>query len=280
MVAALFALHPLHVESVAWIAERKDVLSALFWMLTLGAYARYVARPGPARYCVDSAGVLPGVDGQAHGSNPAAGAPPAGLLALRAGRSIFARNCRSWPCPPLSRWSRTRFTQRPKRWSRWRRSRSVCAWRTPWFRTPLTSARCLAQRARDILPLPHGFARLSRRARRRGNRGGHGGGVWMARKRPYLIVGWLWYLVTLAPVIGLIQAGQQSRADRYMYIPMIGLSMASGLGRGGTAARAAAGAGGARRGGLCGVCRGDVVAGGLLARRSEVVSARGGCDWR
>jgi Flp pilus assembly protein TadD len=49
--------------------------------------------------------------------------------------------------------------------------------------------------------------------------------VWMARRRPYLIVGWLWYLVTLAPVIGLIQAGQQARADRYMYIPMIGLSI-------------------------------------------------------
>ena len=49
MVAALFALHPLHVESVAWIAERKDVLGAFFWMLTLYAYASYVARPGPAR---------------------------------------------------------------------------------------------------------------------------------------------------------------------------------------------------------------------------------------
>ena len=44
--AALFALHPLHVESVAWIAERKDVLSALFWMLTLGFYIHYVERPG------------------------------------------------------------------------------------------------------------------------------------------------------------------------------------------------------------------------------------------
>jgi tetratricopeptide (TPR) repeat protein len=49
--------------------------------------------------------------------------------------------------------------------------------------------------------------------------------IWMARQRPYLLVGWLWYLVTLAPVIGLIQAGQQARADRYMYIPMIGLSI-------------------------------------------------------
>ncbi|HTZ39522.1 MAG TPA: glycosyltransferase family 39 protein, partial [Syntrophales bacterium] len=49
-VAALFALHPLHVESVAWVAERKDVLSAMFWMLTLGAYVIYVERPGWPRY--------------------------------------------------------------------------------------------------------------------------------------------------------------------------------------------------------------------------------------
>src|SRR5579859_1552880 len=51
VVAALFALHPLHVESVAWVAERKDVLSGLFWMLTLGAYVLYVEKPTIARYC-------------------------------------------------------------------------------------------------------------------------------------------------------------------------------------------------------------------------------------
>jgi protein O-mannosyl-transferase len=52
IVALLFAVHPLHVESVAWVAERKDVLSALFWMLTLWTYAGYTARPGRARYAV------------------------------------------------------------------------------------------------------------------------------------------------------------------------------------------------------------------------------------
>src|SRR5204863_1294540 len=49
-IAALFAVHPLHVESVAWVAERKDVLSTFLWMLTVGVYAGYVRRPSPARY--------------------------------------------------------------------------------------------------------------------------------------------------------------------------------------------------------------------------------------
>ena len=61
VVAALFALHPLHVESVAWISERKDVLSTLFWMLTMGAYARYAARPSLGRYVPVLAGLALGL---------------------------------------------------------------------------------------------------------------------------------------------------------------------------------------------------------------------------
>jgi len=73
-VAALFALHPLHVESVAWIAERKDVLSTFFWMLTLIAYCYYAERPRLKNY-------LPVIAFFTHGGNPALRVASAGLLA-------------------------------------------------------------------------------------------------------------------------------------------------------------------------------------------------------
>src|SRR5207247_9807260 len=60
-VAALFAVHPLHVESVAWVAERKDVLSTVFWLLTIAAYVRYAARPSPWRYALVFAGLALGL---------------------------------------------------------------------------------------------------------------------------------------------------------------------------------------------------------------------------
>ena len=71
IVALLFALHPLHVESVAWVAERKDVLSTFFWMLTLWSYVRYIRQPGVIRYL------------SVHGGNPAICAAAAGLLAIK-----------------------------------------------------------------------------------------------------------------------------------------------------------------------------------------------------
>ena len=76
-VAALFALHPLHVESVAWVSERKDVLSALFWLLTIWAYARYVERRSKQRYAADARVLCAGVDEQADGGDAAVRAAPA-----------------------------------------------------------------------------------------------------------------------------------------------------------------------------------------------------------
>ena len=81
LVAGLFALHPLHVESVAWVSERKDVLSAFFWMLTLGAYALYVERPGWIRYFAGGAHVRAGAGRQAHARDAALRAAAARLLA-------------------------------------------------------------------------------------------------------------------------------------------------------------------------------------------------------
>ena len=81
MVAALFALHPMHVESVAWVAERKDVLSTFFWLATLWAYVWYVAAPGLKRYLALAGLLCHGPHGQAHAGHPALGAAAPGLLA-------------------------------------------------------------------------------------------------------------------------------------------------------------------------------------------------------
>ena len=83
LVAALFALHPLHVESVAWVAERKDVLSTCFWMLTMWAYVRYVEQPNGAAILVEPWDCIAlGADGQTDGGDAAVCVAAAGLLAV------------------------------------------------------------------------------------------------------------------------------------------------------------------------------------------------------
>ena len=224
-VAGLFALHPLHVESVAWIAERKDVLSAFFWMLTLWAYARYVARPTRGRYLWTLAIFALGLM-----AKPMAVTLPLVLILLD--YWPFARGWKLLEKLPFLALSA-----------------AVCAI------TYAAHAQAKAIVSFDAIPLamrienalvsyaayiakmfwpsglaifypypasslagPAVLAAIALAAVT-------AAAIWAARQRPYLIVGWLWYLVTLVPVIGLIQAGQQVRADRYMYIPMIGLSI-------------------------------------------------------
>ena len=226
MVAVVFALHPLHVESVAWIAERKDVLSALFWMLTLWAYAAYVARPSRSRYGLT---LLPFCLGLT--AKPMLVTLPVVLLLLD-----------QWP---LHRGLRLKE-------------------KLPFFAAAVASSIVTylshqaggAVAAFEVVPLAtrveNAFVTYVVYIQQ---------SFWPARlavfypyplhsllvsaifagvalltvtvlvtlaylKRPYLAVGWLWYLVTLLPVIGIIQTGSQSRADRYTYIPMIGLSIA------------------------------------------------------
>ena len=91
LVAALFAVHPLNVESVAWVAERKNVLSTLFFLLTIGAYAWYARRPDWRRYLLVVALFAAGLDGQADGRHAAFCVAAAGLLAAGTNRfSLFA----------------------------------------------------------------------------------------------------------------------------------------------------------------------------------------------
>ena len=237
LVAFLFALHPLHVESVAWVAERKDVLSAFFWFLTLWCYARYVERPGVGRYLT----VLL-TFGLGLMAKPMIVTLPFVLLLLDV-----------WPL---------RRAPLPWRWN--------ASWVKPLLleKLPLlalaagaSAVTFLAQRSSGaVAPLvgmplafrlenalvsylvyigdmfwPAGLAVLYPLPRTLPVLGVAAAGLALAgislvvarqlRARPYLAVGWCWYLGTLVPVIGLVQVGTQSHADRYTYVPMIGLTI-------------------------------------------------------
>lgn len=231
-VAALFAVHPLHVESVAWVAERKDLLSTFFMLLTVWAYARYAERPGIQRY-------LPVVLLYALGlmSKPMLVTLPLVLLLLdywplarlRLGnRSIWKLAAEKLPLFLLAGASGvvTIVAQRSEgamitlascplhiRIENALVSYVVYIEKMFWPTDlaspyPYPSAGLPAWQVAGAALLLALVTYLS---------------VCAAAKRPYLAVGWLWYLITLVPVIGLVQVGGQAMADRYTYIPLIGL---------------------------------------------------------
>jgi tetratricopeptide (TPR) repeat protein len=243
LVAALFAWHPLHVESVAWVAERKDVLSTLFGLLAIGAYLRYVEGPGWMRYgCVLVLFALSLL------AKPTLVTLPCLLLLLD-----------YWP---LQRWRRPAASADGSGRFPPTGIRRLVAEKVPLL--GLAAASCAVtlyaqQRGGAVLPTDLLPVRV-----RLGNALvsyvrylGHmlwpqdlavfypyfpdrwhasqvaGAGLLLAgvtltalaqaRRRPYLLVGWLWYLGALVPVIGLVQVGSQSMADRYTYVPLIGV---------------------------------------------------------
>jgi hypothetical protein len=225
-VALLFGVHPLHVESVAWVAERKDVLSGLFWMLTLSAYARYVTRPAPSRYLSALLAFCLGLM-----AKPMLVTLPAVLVLLdlcplRRGFRIIekipffvaslAASVVAYVAHQTGGAVAT-FDLVPLA-TRIENGVITCVvyalqmfWPTHlamFYPYPLQS-----------LVLPTIFAGITVTAVTALV-------VYDFPQRPYLAVGWFWYVVTLLPVIGLIQTGSQARADRYTYIPMIGLSIA------------------------------------------------------
>jgi hypothetical protein len=238
VVAALFAVHPLHVESVAWVAERKDVLSAFFWLLTLRAYLGYVRRPGPARYLLVLLAFALGLM-----AKPMVVTLPFVLLLLDywplnrlTGPSKFEISNLKYPVlekVPLFGLSLasclvTLWAQRPAI----RGAASQMEDLTPAVRimnAAVAYARYMGQAvwpARLAAFYPHPGAGLP---------AAHAAGaglllatitalvIWAGRRRPYLPVGWFWYLGTLVPVIGLVQVGFQVMADRYTYLPLVGL---------------------------------------------------------
>ena len=250
-VAALFALHPLHVESVAWVAERKDLLSAFFWLLTMGFYLRYVRRPQLNRYLLVLLSYALGLM-----AKPMLVTVPFVLLLLD-----------YWPLDrfQFGQWGPA-TRSRTSRSLNFRLQRSLIFHlvleKAPFFGLATVSSivTFLVQHGAgtveslDVLPLqtrfintlvsylsyiekmiwPHDLAVFYPHP-------GNSLPMWQAagagllllaisvlvlrviRRHPYLATGWLWYLGTLLPVIGLVQVGSHAMADRYTYVPLIGL---------------------------------------------------------
>jgi tetratricopeptide (TPR) repeat protein len=237
-VAAMFAAHPLHVESVAWVTERKDVLSTCFWLLASLAYLSYVRRGSWQRYV--GVAVLFTL---ALMSKPMVVTLPVVFLLLDV-----------WPLGRLS----------PGTPGGWLRARALVIEKLPLVALALATSvatvviqhRVGAMAGLDALPWQARAANASV---------GYVAYVWKTvwpaklaafyplfdttaagvvlavcamlavtaavirfrARHPYLLTGWLWYVITIAPVIGFLQAGEQGMADRFMYIPMIGLLMAA-----------------------------------------------------
>jgi tetratricopeptide (TPR) repeat protein len=225
--AGVFVLHPLHVESVAWVAERKDVLCAVFWFLALWAYVQW-ARGGARRwYGLALAAFCCGWM-----AKPMIVTLPALLLLLDAWplrrlRPFRARLIEKIPFFAVS------IAGAAITFAAQRGSGAVqpLAAFPPGLRVEDALVSCFLYLEKTIWPV--GLAAFYPYPRAVPIWQAAGAALVLAAvsictarefsKRPYLAVGWCWYLVTLLPVIGLVQVGAQARADRYMYVPMVGL---------------------------------------------------------
>ena len=233
LVAALFGLHPLRVESVAWAAERKDVLSTLLWLLTLHAYAGWVARPRRGRFLLVAIGFALGL-----AAKPMLVTLPLTLLLLDfwpLGRLGEARGrlrrlvVEKLPLVPIAA-AAAIATVAAQREGKLRSleeyplvlrienavvSYVAYLWKTLWPRDlavlyPYPDAVPLAK----VLACAALLVVVTMVAWR------------LRRSRPSLLFGWLWFLVTLVPVLGLFQVGEQAMADRFTYVPLIGIFVA------------------------------------------------------
>jgi tetratricopeptide (TPR) repeat protein len=230
-VAAVFAVHPLRVESVAWVAERKDVLATLLGMLALLGYARYARQPGLGRYLLVVAAMAVGLT-----AKPTLVTLPGVLLLLD-----------YWPLGRLDRG--TAWRRVIEKLPLFALAAAGCAvtvaaqqpviGRAEEFPLGVRVANALTSYVQYLVTFfcpvslaafyPHPrLGLLSPQAL--------GAGALLAaitvlaarqaRRRPYLLVGWLWYLGTLVPMIGLVQVGGHGAADRYTYIPLVGVTIA------------------------------------------------------
>ncbi len=237
LVAGLFAIHPLRAESVAWIAERKDVLSAFCFMLALGAYASYARQPSIRRYLVTCVFLGLGLMAKPmlvtlpllfllldywplgrFGTTEAGGGKPAlsmsrlllekiPMLALATGSAVATLLAQ--------RYTVGYGATLPLSWRAGNSLRSIfiyigqMVWPTHLAVFYPYPARPLSWWIFGLLAAA--LAGLTIMA------------FILRKTRPWIFVGWFWYLISLLPVIGLVQVGLQAHADRYTYLPQIGL---------------------------------------------------------
>lgn len=244
IVAALFGVHPLHVESVAWVAQRKDVLSTFFWMLAMVAYLGYVRRRGTGRYLTVLACFVLGLLakpmvvtlpfvlllldwwplGRMTGGKELLGAlrpfppdslprlvleklPLALLSALSCVVTYLAQREGGAVDLAVSFWVRIQNALLAYIFYLWKSLHPVSlAILYPHPGDSVPTGKAIA--AGILLTLLTAAS------------------VRLAARRPHLLVGWFWYLGTLIPVIGLVQVGVQSLANRYTYIPLVGIFIA------------------------------------------------------
>ena len=248
IVAALWAVHPLQVDTVAWVAERKNLLSALFWLLTLAAYVRYAAKPGGVRYLLVLLAMAMGLM-----CKPVLVTLPFALLLLD-----------YWP---LRRWPSSSAPTTESSPPASTPAFAPASWRRLIIeKLPLlalsVAASLITLAAHDKLGIREESFGLTLSLKIQNATVSYvryvdnalwpskltvlylHPGQWplwtvgvstvvllivtvlvfgAARSRPYLVVGWLWFLGVLVPTIGLRQAGVQAMADRFMYLPLLGL---------------------------------------------------------
>ncbi|HVN38204.1 MAG TPA: tetratricopeptide repeat protein [Myxococcota bacterium] len=233
MVALLFAVHPLHVESVAWVSERKDTLSGLFWNLALYAYARHAERPSRARFAAVALAFACGLV-----SKEMVVSLPIVLLLLDL-----------WPLARVRRESLLPLVLEKLplfaltalfialAWFAQHSSGAVVT--TIALPLPFRAANALValvaylgkalwpQGLAFFYPYPSELSLWKVGASALLLLSASAGALRAAATRSYLTVGWFWYLVTVAPVIGLVQIGMQAMADRYTYLPLCGIFIAA-----------------------------------------------------
>src|SRR5581483_3921596 len=228
VVAGLFAVHPLHVESVAWVAERKDVLSGVFFMATLATYTWYTRARSLARYALVCAVFACGLmakpmlvsvpivlllvdfwplqrlEKQTFRKCVLEKIPLGTLALISCVITLFAQHDAIYPAEALSIWSRSALAPIALltylRHTLWPTKLAVF-----YPLLPGDVSLMLGLGALVLIGAISAVAILTR------------------KRYPYLLTGWFWFVTTLLPVCGLIQVGSQAHADRYTYLPHIGL---------------------------------------------------------